>query len=84
MITLQLRLLGGLYQDKLDSPMMLNLPDGSSVQDLENVLKRLGIDPDSTEVIISLSGRGIRQYPAERLLQSDEELIVFPNISGGM
>lgn len=83
MIALNLRLLGGLRQGKLASPMVLNLPDGASIQDLEIQLKELGINPDSPEVIISLSGKGLRQYPAGHRLQGDEELIVFPNISGG-
>jgi sulfur carrier protein ThiS len=50
---------------------------------LEALLKDLGINPDSPEVIISLSGKGLRQFPADHKLQSGEELIVFPNISGG-
>jgi hypothetical protein len=83
MITLSLRLLGGLHQGKLASAMVLNLPDGASIQDLESQLKELGIHPDSPEVIISLAGKGIRQYPAGHRLQGGEELIVFPNISGG-
>jgi sulfur carrier protein ThiS len=83
MITLQLRLLGGLSREKLASPMTLKLPDGASVGELVTVLKDLGINPDSPEVIISLSGKGLRQYPADHKLQSGEELIVFPNISGG-
>lgn len=83
MITLQLRLLGGLSREKLTSPMTLNLPDGASIGELEAMLKDLGINPDSPEVIISLSGKGLHQYPADHKLQSGEELIVFPNISGG-
>jgi len=63
--------------------MVLNLPEGASIQDLEAQLKELGIHPDSPEVIISLSGKGLRQYPADHKLHSGEELIVFPNISGG-
>jgi sulfur carrier protein ThiS len=83
MIILQLRMLGGLSRDKLASPVTLNLPDGASVGELETLLEDLGINPDSPEVIISLSGKGLRQYPADHKLQSGEELIVFPNISGG-
>jgi len=44
----------------------------------------LNIDPDSDQVIISLAGRGIHQYPPGRLLQAGDEVMIFPNISGGL
>jgi len=83
MISIQLKLLGGLRKEKQASVTVLDFPDGSTVEDLENRLRTLEIKPDSEEIIISLSGRGLRQYEPGRQLENGEEVAVFPQIAGG-
>ena len=83
MISVRIRLLGGLRRDVIAAPETATFPPGSTVADLEAHLKALGFDPESEEIIFSLSGRGLRQWSPERLLEDDEELAVFPHISGG-
>jgi len=83
MISIQLKLLGGLRKEKQASVTVLNFPDGSTVGDLENRLRTLEINPDSDEIIISLSGRGLRQNEPGRQLEDGEEVAVFPQIAGG-
>ena len=83
MTLLKLAYLGGLRREKQTSFIPLEFPDGATVADLEVRLKSLDIDPDSEEIIISLSGRGIRQWSPDRLLENGEERAVFPHIAGG-
>lgn len=83
MIAITVKLLGSLRQGRENSPMNLEFRDGATVADLITRLEALDIDLDSDQVIISLDGRGIHQYPLEHPLQTGNEVIVFPNISGG-
>ena len=83
MIYIRLKLLGGLRKEKQTSGIEIEFPDGSTVQDLEIRLRQMEINPDAEEIIVSLSGRGIQQYPPERALENGEEVAVFPHIAGG-
>lgn len=83
MITIQVNLLGGLHRSREASRFEVILPDGATVSDLEAYLKGIDIHQDSGEIIISLSGRGLRQWPPERRLVPGDEVAIFPNISGG-
>lgn len=83
MITIAVKLLGSLREGRENSTMNLEFRDGATVAELITRLKSLDIDPDSDQIIISLDGRGIHQYQLEHPLQTGDEVIVFPNISGG-
>ncbi len=83
MITIPVKLLGGLRQGREKTTLTLLFSDDSTVADLIAELESLAIAPDSEQVIISLNGRGIRQFSPEQSLQQGDEVMVFPNISGG-
>jgi molybdopterin converting factor small subunit len=83
MIQVNVRLLGGLRKERNSVPVQISLPDQATVHDLEAYLQTLGMDKSSNDVIISLSGRGITQWPPDRLLEYGEEVVIFPHISGG-
>jgi len=80
---INVRLLGGLRKERFPSPIQISLPDNATVADLRISLEALDIDPNSEDIIISLSGRGIQQWPPDRLILADDEVAVFPHISGG-
>jgi molybdopterin converting factor small subunit len=84
MIAIPVKLLGGIPQDWEKSCITLSFIDGATVADLIVKIRALNIDPDSDQMIISLEGRGIHQYPPGRLLQAGDEVMIFPNISGGL
>jgi molybdopterin converting factor small subunit len=83
MIVIPVKLLGGMPQSPENSSITLSFTDGATVTDLIMKIKVLDINPDSDQIIISLDGRGIHQYPPERPLQAGDEVMIFPNISGG-
>lgn len=83
MIAISLKLLGSISQDREKSSITLSFNDGATVSDLIMKIRALDINPDSDQIIISLDGRGIHQYPPDRLLQAGDEVMIFPNISGG-
>jgi len=84
MIEIIVKFLGGLRQEVGMERTTLWLPDGATITDLENRLSALGLDLDSNKNIAVLNQRGLSQWPPDRLLDSDDEVIVFPNISGGI
>lgn len=83
MMQINVRLLGGLRKERFPSPIQISLPDNATVADLRTSLEALDIDPNSEDIIISLSGRGIQQWSPERQIQADDEVVIFPHISGG-
>ena len=83
MMQINVRLLGGLRKERTPAPIQISLPDNATVADLTACLQTLDMDTNSNDIIISLSGRGIGQWPPDRLIQSGEEVVIFPHISGG-
>lgn len=83
MITIRVKLLGGLHRSREASQFEVTLPDGATISDLEAHLSGLDIQSDSGEIIISLSGRGLRQWSQDKRLAPGDEVVIFPNISGG-
>jgi molybdopterin converting factor small subunit len=72
-----------LRREKQNSIIPLDFPDGATVANLQARLQSMGIDLESEETIISLSGRGLCQWSPDRVLEDGEELAVFPHIAGG-
>lgn len=83
MITLTVKFLGGLRQEMGMVSTTLNLPDHATVADLQNQLLGLGLDLDEEKNIAVLNQIGLSQYPPDRVLSVDDEVMVFPHISGG-
>jgi molybdopterin converting factor small subunit len=61
----------------------LSLPPGAAMGDLERHLRRIGIDPQANDIVVTLNGRSLRQWPPDRQLVPDDVISVFPLISGG-
>ena len=83
MIVIPVKLLGGIPKSGEKANVTFSFADGATISDLIMKIKTLDVDPDSEQVIISLDGRGIHQYLPERPLQTGDEVMIFPNISGG-
>jgi|DewCreStandDraft_5_1066085.scaffolds.fasta_scaffold27382_2 molybdopterin converting factor small subunit len=83
MIEIPVRFLGGLRATMGTSQIILHLPEGATVGDLKSHLVILGVDLHSEDTIIVLNDLGIEQYPADRPLVTGDEVVLFPNISGG-
>jgi molybdopterin converting factor small subunit len=83
MMQINVRLLGGLHKERASAPIQISLPENATVADLTTCLQSLDIVTNSNDIIISLSGRGISQWSPNRLIQSGEEVVIFPHISGG-
>lgn len=83
MIEIPVRFLGGMRATMGTSQMIIHLPEGATIGDLKSHLVILGIDLPSEDTIIILNDLGIEQYPSDRPLVREDEVVVFPNISGG-
>ena len=83
MIALTVRFLGGLREEMKTAQMVLWMPDGATVGDLEPHLRKLGLDLDSEKNIVVLNDRGLGQWPSERPLTARDTVMVFPHIAGG-
>lgn len=83
MTTVTVRFLGGLQDQGGRRSLELQLPDGASVRDLETLLSELGIEIETGSLIVTLSGRGLRQWPPDRLIVPEDEVAVFRQVSGG-
>jgi molybdopterin converting factor small subunit len=83
MITITVKFLGGLRQEMGMVSTTLSLPDNSTVVDLQNQLLALGLDLDEQKNIAVLNQTGLGQLPPDQLLAPDDEVMVFPHISGG-
>jgi molybdopterin converting factor small subunit len=83
MIAITVKFLGGLRQEMGMASTKLWLPDDATVSDLEHQLRALGIDLDVQKNIAVLNQCGINQLPPDQRLAPDDEVMVFPNISGG-
>jgi molybdopterin converting factor small subunit len=74
----------GALRDEMGTPgITLAMPEGATLKDLVPRLRALGIDPDSTEIIVTLNDRGLNQWPPERPFADGDVVAVFPYISGG-
>jgi molybdopterin converting factor small subunit len=83
MFEITVKFLAGMRADMGMSSTTLSLPPDADMCDLECHLRQLGIDPQANDIIITLNGRGLRQWPSNRRLVSDDVVAVFPLISGG-
>jgi molybdopterin converting factor small subunit len=83
MLEITVKFLAGLRTDMGRPSMTLSLPADAALCDLEHHLRQIGIDPQANDIIITLNGRGLRQWPADRRLVPDDVIAVFPLISGG-
>jgi molybdopterin converting factor small subunit len=83
MISIKVKFLGGLSQEMGMASTVLSLPDNATVTDLQNQLLALGLDLDEQKNIAVLNQLGLSQWPADQRLAPDDEVIVFPHISGG-
>jgi molybdopterin converting factor small subunit len=83
MLQITVKFLGGMRADMGMSSTTLSLPTGAAMDDLERRLRCIGIDPQANDIIITLNGRGLRQWPPDRPLVPDDVIAVFPLISGG-
>jgi molybdopterin converting factor small subunit len=83
MIIITVKFLGGLRQDMGMASTTLSLPDGATVADLQNQLLDLGLDLDEQKNIAVLNQTGLSQLPVDQQITQDDEVMVFPHISGG-
>lgn len=83
MIEITVKFLGGLRQEMGIASTTLSLPDKATVADLQNALLALGLDLDEQKNIAVINQTGLSQVPSDRLLEPDDEVMVFPHISGG-
>jgi molybdopterin converting factor small subunit len=82
-IAVTVKFLGGLREEFGAPSATLSLAQDAVLKDLESHLRALGIDPDSDDIIITLNGRGLRQWPPDRPFAVGDVIAVFPLISGG-
>jgi molybdopterin converting factor small subunit len=82
-ISITVRFLGGLRDDMGTSSTTLSVPSDATLRDLDSHLRALNIDPEADDIIITLNGQGLRQLPANQLLNTGDVIAVFPLISGG-
>lgn len=78
-----IKFLGGLRLEMGVSSQKISLPDNATVKDLEVHLGRLGFSLERSDIIIVLNNRGLRQWPPHQKLSVQDNIVVFPNISGG-
>jgi molybdopterin converting factor small subunit len=83
MIAIKVKFLGGLRQEMGMPSTILRLPDDATVADLQNQLLALGLDLDEQKNIAVLNQSGLSQWPSDRKLTPEDEVMVFPHISGG-
>ncbi len=83
MTIVTLRFLGGLQDQVGRRSLELRLPDAATVRDLEAILSEQGIDVTSGSLVVTLSGRGLRQWPPDRPIVPEDEVAVFRPVSGG-
>jgi molybdopterin converting factor small subunit len=83
MMAITVKFLGGLRQEMGMGSTTLWLPDDATVADLELRLRAIGLDLDEQKNIAVINQRGLSQWPPDRHLVPDDEVMVFPNITGG-
>lgn len=83
MIAITVKFLGGLRNEMGMASTTLSLPDNATVADLQNQLLALGLDLEEQKNIAVINQTGLSQLPSDRLLTPDDEVMVFPHISGG-
>ena len=82
-MTVTVRFLGGLKHQGRHRRLELQLPDGATVRDLETALSERGIDVGSGELVVTVNGRGLRQWPPHRPVSAGDEVAVFRAVAGG-
>ncbi len=83
MVEVTVRFLAGVREDIGISSTSISMPSDAVLSDLEPHLRALGIDPEANDVIITLNGRGFRQWPPGRRFVAGDVVMIFPHISGG-
>jgi len=83
MATISIKFLGGMQTITGKTSVQISIDSDSQVKDLSDHLQSLGFDPESSDTIVVLNGRGLGQWAPDRRIQDGDELIVFPSISGG-
>jgi molybdopterin converting factor small subunit len=83
MFEITIKFLSGMRADMGMSSTTLSLSPDEDMHDLERHLRQLGIDPQANDIIITLNGRGLRQWPPDRRLVPNDVIAIFPLISGG-
>ncbi len=77
------KLLGGLQTPQGGHSLDVALPEGSTVRDLDRRLAALGFDPGSLTIVVTLNGRGLRQWPCDHPVAGGDDVAIFPRITGG-
>ncbi|GAB4530142.1 MAG: hypothetical protein Kow0063_07950 [Anaerolineae bacterium] len=83
MTEITVKFLAGLREDFGMPATTISLPPGAMLRDLEPYLRALGVDPEAGDIIITLNGRGLRQWPPDRPFAPGDVIAIFPLISGG-
>lgn len=83
MTRVTVKLLGGLRDKDGNQSVDIETAGGITVKELERHLLGLGIDPESKVIIVTLNGKGLRQWPPDRQIIAEDDVAVFPHISGG-
>jgi molybdopterin converting factor small subunit len=82
-IEVMVKFLAGVRDDVGISSATLSMPKDAVLSDLEPHLRAFGIDPKADDIIITLNGRGLSQWPSDRRFATGDVIAVFPLISGG-
>jgi molybdopterin converting factor small subunit len=82
-VEITVKFLAGIREDMGTPGTKLSMPHNAVLPDLEPHLRALGIDPEAQDIIITLNGRGLRQWPPDRPFREGDVVAVFPLISGG-
>ena len=83
MIAITVKFLGGLRQEMGMASTVLSMVENSTVADLEQQLRLMGLDLDTNKNIVVLNQCGLSQWPPDRQIIVDDVVMVLPNISGG-
>lgn len=83
MTEVTVKFLAGLREDFGMSSTSICMSPEAALRDLEPHLRALGVDPEADDIIITLNGRGLRQWPPDRRFVAGDVIAVFPLISGG-
>lgn len=83
MTTLTVKFLGGMREEMGKRRTTLSLGQDATAADLPACLQALGIDTEAGNLIITLNGRGLHQWPPDRPLSSQDLVTIFPAVSGG-